>query len=207
MVDTGHLHLVLSEGAGFVEADGLEPRALHCLFGLGADDSYFVEPHEAETVGEVEEDGVGGRETVGDEISKSEDFHDGVDVELEHPGQSGQKDNDAHYEHFHLKEDNLFEKLGLFGDFREDVSDDATPSRTVPHVYHHGQGIFFHCLELRSLVEPVTLLLDLARVDELELGNGHVLAGEADLIDKHLPPDYYRVAGYFFGGDVDVSGY
>lgn len=95
-VHAWYLHFVLSQGSSLVEAKGLQSRSLHCFLGLSTDYSSFVQSDQTETISQVEEDRIRGRETVGYEISESQNLHYGIDVELEHPRQCHQED---HYTH------------------------------------------------------------------------------------------------------------
>jgi hypothetical protein len=105
VVDVGHLHLVLSQSPRLVETDSFEPAALDGLLGLGTRNVAFSEPHQTETIGEVEQNRIRSREAVGDKIAKPEYFHDPVDFKLVHSRQSNQKDQYADHQHLYLKYD------------------------------------------------------------------------------------------------------
>ena len=177
-------HLWVGQSAGLIKAKGFETAALDCLLAVSAQDVAAVEANQAEGVGEVEVDGVGGRAGHADEVQESEDHHRGFNVAAEQIAESDEVEEEHHKQHFDHEVNKFGEEFGVGAFPGQDLPDDPSPPRTVPRKNDQSQGTLLRRFNPRPFEDPVFGLLTVFCGNQSELGDGDVFSREAGLIDE-----------------------
>ncbi len=74
--------------------------SLHCFLAFCAQDVFSLESDQAEGIGEIEVDWVGGWEGIADEIKEPKDHHGGFDIGAQEMSESEQINHHSYDQHF-----------------------------------------------------------------------------------------------------------
>ena len=123
-----------------------------------------------------------------------------------HPWKGDQEDQKTDYENLCLEYDKFGKHLGLFGCFGQNFTDNAASSGSVTREDSKGEGTFLHCLQFWAFIKPIAFLMDFGGIGKMKFSNRYVLAGQTDLINKHLTSNHNRITRNLFRRFIDISG-